>query len=127
MLEQAITIWKRFLVLDAVSASNGVSSTVFIGYKPDRSCQFSVELSDKKATFSSSILSTTLTSDCTRFDDVLSNAFKHTGYGSGQAFRCSAFSFFAKEDGKKRFIRFYDEVSTKVIEEYLFLETFQKY
>jgi len=96
-------------ILDAISESNGLSSTSFVGFNPDRRCGLSVELTDTKTSFSSSILTTVLASDCNHSGNILSNAFKHTGYGSGKALKSSMFSFFVKDGDQKKKIHLYDE------------------
>ena len=91
-------------ILNTLSESNGMSSTRFIGYAPDRTHALSVELADKKTQYSSSILTTILDpeSDCNNSNNIVSCAFKHSGYGSGQALTCSYFSFHLKTDIKKK-------------------------
>ena len=98
-------------ILNTLSESNGMSSTRFIGYAPDRTHALSVELADKNTQYSLSILTTILDpeSDCNNSNNILSCAFKHSGYGSGQALTCSYFSFHLKTDKKKQSIPIYDK------------------
>jgi hypothetical protein len=96
-------------ILAAVGESKGLSSTVFVGYMPDRENELSVEIADGTK-WSSSILSTQLASDCKNSGCILSTAFKHTGYGSGMSLTCSTYKFYRKgEDGKKEEVAFYDK------------------
>ena len=104
-------------MLDAIESSGGLSATTFLIYKPDRTSPLSVELSNKD-TFSTSILTTVLSSDCTCNTSVLSKAYKHTGFGNGALLTCSTFKFFieAEEGEKKSAIDFYDaEVSSLLL------------
>ena len=91
-------------IIDTISESNGMSSTQFFGYKVDRKRELLVDLTDSKASFSGSILSTVLASDCKHSNNIMSNAFNHSGYGSGKALNCSYFSFSVKEDDTKESI-----------------------
>ena len=76
-------------ILDTVSESHRLSSTRVFGYKPDRKRELCVEVVDSKALFSGSILLTVLAFDCKHSDSILSKTFKHSGYGLGQALKCS--------------------------------------
>ena len=98
-------------ILNTLSESNGMSATRFFGYTPDRTHALSVELADKKDPYSSSILTTILDpeGDYNNSDNILSRAFKHSGYGSGQALKCSYFLFHLKTDNKKQVIPIYDK------------------
>ena len=96
-------------ILETISKSNGMSSTKFLGYAPDRRRELSVNLTDTKTSFSGSFLTTVLASDCKQSNNILSKAFKHSGYGSGKTLNCSYFSFSVKEDDRNESILFYDK------------------
>ena len=98
-------------ILNKLSKSNGMSSTRFIGYTPDRTHALSVELADKKTQYSSSILTAILDpeSDCNNSNNILSRAFRHSRYGLGQTLTCSYFLFHLKTDKKKQVIPIYDK------------------
>eukprot|EP00980_Cylindrotheca_fusiformis_P024057 scaffold11480_cov117-Cylindrotheca_fusiformis.AAC.1 len=95
-VDNGASYWNKESILAAVEESNGLSSTTFVGYSPVRENQLHVEIADSQTRFSSSILSTSLASDCSNSSNALSYAFKHTGYGSGKSIGCSMFKFFLK-------------------------------
>jgi hypothetical protein len=93
-------------ILDTIEESNGLSSTVFVGYKPNRENRLYVEIADGYK-FSSSILTTVLASDDSSAD--LSLAFKHSGYGSGQRLMHWTFNLCMKEGETKKRVNLYDD------------------
>ena len=107
-------------ILEIFAKSNGLSATDFLGYRPDRSSHLGVEITGD-LTWSSSILTTVLQSDCANHSDALCSAFKHAGYGSGEGYQCNAFRLYLKnsdvdeEDGGKKskkdrkYVDIYDE------------------
>ena len=76
-VDNGASFYNMETIIDTISKSNGMSSTQFFGYKADRKYELLVDLTDSKASFSGSILSTVLASDCKHSDNILSNAFKH--------------------------------------------------
>eukprot|EP00980_Cylindrotheca_fusiformis_P025942 scaffold14950_cov156-Cylindrotheca_fusiformis.AAC.1 len=129
-VDNGASYWNAKTILTALEASNGLSSTTFVGYSPLRlQNPLSVELV-RNAKYSSSILTTILASDCSMSTQMLSYAFKHTGYGSGKALGCSEFfNFIVKEkteNGKetKTDLSFYDkEVGLVDVQETMFAKS----
>ena len=98
-------------MLDAIESFGGLSATTFLVYEPDWSSQLTVKLSDPNDTFSASILTTVLNSDCTCKNSTLSMAYKHIGFGNGEFLTCSTFKILKQaEECKKVRIFFFDRV-----------------
>ena len=94
-------------MLDAIEGSRGLSATTFLAYKPDWSSQLTVELSDPKYTFSTSILTIVLNSDRTCKTSTLSMAYKYTGFSNGELLTYSIFKYFKQAEEGKRSHQFF--------------------